>query len=197
METTEGVTVNESAPIAQFAIDYAGPNQGLKLWPHENTGPGDVNSSVETVKHKLQMLKFDKIMNCFWAPMAHKYKDEATLNTLKERLPQLEQFVIENLKGKNFLGGTDEPMYIDIHCLGYPERLMFLQDSCWNEAFEKLEIAETLKETKAWVDRMHSHTLLKQYVTRKEYFHSQFGIMNESPVKVGLSIGYMDQTDKR
>lgn len=87
LETTEGVMVNESKPLAEFAVDYAGPNQGLKLWPHEKTGHGDVNGSLETVKQKLEILKYDKIMNCFWAPMMKKYKDDESLNALKERLP--------------------------------------------------------------------------------------------------------------
>lgn len=53
LETTEGVMVNESGPLAQFACDFAGPNQGLKLWPHEKVAPGDVNAGVGTVQHKL------------------------------------------------------------------------------------------------------------------------------------------------
>jgi hypothetical protein len=123
--------VNESGPLAQFAVDFAGPNQGLKLWPYEKSAPGDLDASVQTVKMRLEMLKFDKIMNCFWSPMMKKYQDDESLNALKERLPLLEQFVIDNLNGNLFLGGSDQPMYLDIHCIGYAERIIMLENSCW------------------------------------------------------------------
>lgn len=145
------------------------------------------------------MLKFDKIMNNFWAPMMKKYKDDETINSLKERLPQLEQFVIDNLNGNEFLGGTDQPMYIDIHCIGYAERLLFLEGSCWNDGYEKLAVNETLKVTRAWVERMQAHPLLKQHLSRRDFFHahSEGQEAAEPGVKYQLSITYLDQTEKR
>lgn len=154
LETPEGTFVNESGFIAEFACTYA-PDQGLKLWPHEKAAPGNVEASAETVKHKLKMQKFDKLldMGTFWGAYMKYYKDEESFNKLKEKLPQLEQYMIDNLEGKDFLGG-DEPMYIDIHVVGLVERLTFLEGSVWNEAYEKLEVKETLIESAKWVERM-------------------------------------------
>lgn len=34
LETPTGTMINESGFIAEFGNDFAGPDQGLKLWPH-------------------------------------------------------------------------------------------------------------------------------------------------------------------
>ena len=48
LETPSGTLINESGIIAEFANSYAGPNQGLKLWPHETAPLGDVEANMET-----------------------------------------------------------------------------------------------------------------------------------------------------
>lgn len=88
-------------------------------------------------------------------------------------------------------------MYIDIHCIGYVERLFFLGESVWNEGYEKMAIAEILKETKTWCDRMQAHPLLSPYISRRDYFHAHSALQDVAEGKYQLSIDYLDQTAKR
>ena len=48
LETPAGTMINESGFIAEFANSLAGPDQGLKLWPHEAAPLGDVEANMET-----------------------------------------------------------------------------------------------------------------------------------------------------
>jgi len=60
LETSAGTMINESGFIAEFANSLAGPDQGLKLWPHETAPLGDVAANMETGQHKLFCQKNDK-----------------------------------------------------------------------------------------------------------------------------------------
>jgi hypothetical protein len=60
-----------------------------------------------------------------------------------------------------------------------------------------MEVAENLKVTKEWVDRMLAHPLLKDHITRRDYFHAHAVLQNEAPAKYQLSIEYLDQTCKK
>jgi len=46
LETPAGAMIPESGFIAEFATSFAGPDQGLKLWPHEVAPLGNVAANI-------------------------------------------------------------------------------------------------------------------------------------------------------
>lgn len=81
------------------------------------------------------MQRFDKLAPYFAKAMFRQYKEEESMKELKETgLVEFEKFITDNLNGKDYLGGTNEPMYIDIHAYPILERMVLLEDSPWNYA---------------------------------------------------------------
>lgn len=73
LENPDGKIVYESAVIAEFAWNFAPPDQGLPLWPHQ-AKPGDLNATMQTAAHKLEMLNFDKILSGgFWGALLSRF----------------------------------------------------------------------------------------------------------------------------
>ena len=61
------------------------------------------------------------------------------MKDLKETgLPEYEKFVTDNLNGSDYLSGTSEPMYIDIHIYPILERMVLLEGSPWDYAAKEL-----------------------------------------------------------
>ena len=52
LESTDGKMINEHKVVAEFASDYAKPEDGVKLWPSEGTN-GDVAACMTTAKQRL------------------------------------------------------------------------------------------------------------------------------------------------
>ena len=124
LETPSGKMINESGVIAEFANSYAGPDQGLKLWPHETAPLGDVESNMETAKHKLFCQKFDKAtFGSFFGAFLANFKDEEKNKGFKQTIIEAEKLIVEQSNGANWLSGRDQPMYIDISCFVMSERI--------------------------------------------------------------------------
>jgi len=102
----------------------------MPLWPHE-AKRGDLTETMRTAEFKLQMLKYDKLVNeNFWGALLSRFQDNEKVAKLKAALPQFEAWFVENLAGKNFIGG-DQPMYIDMHAYVVMERVALLDGSPW------------------------------------------------------------------
>ena len=119
-------------------------------------------------------MKFDQIaMMPFWSAYYNQFKEEKTLNTLKELLPQWESFVVKNCNGAEFLSGTSQPMGIDLYCQGMFNRLAMLETSVWNEGFERLEVKTICPNLLAYVGRVREHPFFKDSTAPETYFHAQ------------------------
>jgi glutathione S-transferase len=134
LESPDGTMINESAVIAMFASEYA-RGKGLPLTPSENA-PGDVAANMKTAQHRLMQLKFDPIsLAPIFMALGSKFADEEGSAKLRENLPKLEQFFVDNLNGGNYLSGTDQPMYVDLHCFPMASRLTMIEGSIYDAAF--------------------------------------------------------------
>lgn len=71
-------------------------------------------------------------------------------------LPQVEDFIVKNLNGNKFMGG-DHPMYIDMHCYPFLERLVLLENSPMKIGWEKLELEKLIPAIKEYVGRFRNH----------------------------------------
>lgn len=163
LENPAGEIIYESAVIAEFASNFAGPQVGLPLWPHE-ASPGDLAASMATGKMKLQMLKFDKIINAnFWGALLSRYQDDEKVAKLKEAIPEIEAFVKANLGDKKFMGG-DEPMYIDMHCYPVLERFALLDNSPWQHGWDQLDLKNSAPTVLDFVNRFREHPLMSKHV---------------------------------
>lgn len=79
---------------------------------------------------KMLCQEFDNLSDPIWGAIMSRYQDEEMIDELKEVLPEIEDFFIQNLKTQKFFGG-DHPMYLDIHCYPHLERLILLENSPW------------------------------------------------------------------
>ena len=108
LETPAGAMINESGFIAEFANSFAGPDQGLKLWPHEAAPLGDVEANMETGQHKLFAQKWDKItFGPFFGAFLAKFEDEEKNKAMKDMLISLEAMLVKQMNGANWLSGRD------------------------------------------------------------------------------------------
>lgn len=140
------------------------------------------------------MQKFDSLlMGSFWKPYMSRFTDEAACAELKAKFADIEAFMADNMNGKDFLSGRDQPMYIDIHCFVMAERLILLEKSVWDHAFEKLEIKALLPMMYAYVFRMQAHPSFAKYIAETRNYHAQLELQEAKPVgeKAQLSIDYL------
>ena len=191
LETPDGTTIYESAVIAELASNYQ-PGQGIPVWPHE-AKPGDLQASMQTAQMKLQMLKFDKLVNGnFWGPLLSRFQNEEKVAQLKTVIPEFEQFVVDNLKGNKFFGG-DDPMYLDIHCYPILERMVLLENSPWQHGWEALDLKSQIPTIVDYVKRFREHPLMKPHCVNKDFNdkHLEHWLTKEPGVKAQLSNEYL------
>ena len=63
LENTDTEVICDIKILLQFATDLPVQGQGIKLWPNElNVRAGDIGSLMQKSLHKLNMVKFDKIV---------------------------------------------------------------------------------------------------------------------------------------
>ena len=88
---------------------------------------------------KLQMQEFDKYASQFWPVFLSRFEDDEKLFEFVETLPKIEEFIVKNTQGQDFLGGTNEPMMIDFHVFPILERIIMLEESPWKDSFDDLD----------------------------------------------------------
>ena len=59
---------------------------------------------------------------------------------MKDELLKMEEYVVENLKGGEYLSGETYPMMIDFNAYPMLERIVLFENSPWHYAFEFLEV---------------------------------------------------------
>ena len=165
LETPAGTMINESGFIAEFANGLAGPDQGLKLWPHEAAPLGDIEANIETGKHKLFAQAFDKAtFGAFFQAFLSKYEDEEKNKVLKTALIAAEAMIVKQMNGAPWLSGRDHPMYIDISCYVVCERLVNLKGGVFDAAYQFLEVEQNAPTLLAWVKRFQEHDSFKAHI---------------------------------
>ena len=107
------------------------------------------------------MLQFDKHMGKFFQALLSLFKDEEKVTAFKESLPLWEAHVARLSEKTGWLSGHEEPMYIDVHFFPMLERLVMLENSPWNYAFEDLKIKENCSTIYTFVHKLRGHPVLK------------------------------------
>jgi hypothetical protein len=103
------------------------------------------------------MQKFDQIFSKFWPAFLSLFKDDAKNLEAQETFEKLEEFVIFNLKGSDYLSGNQQPMMIDYHSYPMLERIVLLENSPWHYAFEHFDIKNKHPTLYAYVHRFRAH----------------------------------------
>jgi len=195
LETPDGRIVYESAVVAEFAWNYT--DKGIPVWPHQ-AKPGDLDANMGTAAMRLEIVKFDKMMNdfSFWGALLSRFQNEEKVAALKAGLPQFEEFAKTNLNGKNFFGG-DAPMYLDFHCCPIFERLVLLENSPWQHAWDALDVANTCPTICELVKRWREHPVMKPIAVNKACNdkHLEHWLTKEPGVKAQLSLDYLTPLD--
>lgn len=198
LETPEGHLVKESAVVAQFAVDYAGPNQGLKLWPNEGA-VGDVAASLAAAQMRINIQEFESlgVIGLWYNAMINKLADAERNQNIINKLPEIEAWVVKNLNGKDFLGG-DQPAWIDIHAFTPSSRIIMWEGSIYDEQYKSFKIEEVAPQWKAWVLRMQAHPVFEKECAQTRYYHKHTVLQHavqEPGVKYGLSLDYLEREE--
>jgi mevalonate kinase len=96
-------------------------------------------------------------------------------------LPKLEAWYKEQLNGADYLGGTNEPMMIDIHAFVYGERLLLTENSVWHDNWLKLDFKNLCPTVVAHTERFRNHPAFSKHVVITEAFHSQIKLQDANP----------------
>ena len=171
--------INESGFIAEFANSLAGPDQGLKLWPHEAAPLGDVEANMETGQHKLFAQKFDKAtFGAFFQSYLSKYADEEKNKVLQAAIISAEEMIVKQMNGANWLSGRDEPMYVDISCYVVSERLVNLKGGVFDACYQFLDVEKNAPTLLAWVKRFQQHEAFKDHIIGYNEYDRQNKLQN-------------------
>jgi glutathione S-transferase len=156
--------------IANFAINV-NSDKGLKLWPHEAAPKGDLQACQRTADHQCAMQECDKLtMSPYWKPYMEKFTVNESMDAYTANCPAIEEFFKKCMGGHEYLSGTDQPMYIDIHCYVMCEMLASLKYSVYKSQYEYMKIDENLPTVIAWVERMRAHPSFKDHVWSRDAF---------------------------
>ena len=96
--------------------------------------------------------------------------------------------------GSDYLSGSAEPMYIDIHCFPMLERLVMFENSPLHHGFETLKVKEVAPTIYAYVHRIKNHAILQKCAIRESENnrHLQYWLDNADKGKAQLSIDFLD-----
>lgn len=165
LEAPDGTVIFESAVIMSFAHDFAKPDQGLALWPHDRAPPGDTAAAMRTSEMRLDMLEFDKLLGKgFWPFFMSKFDNEETNAKFLQLLPELEAWIVKKLNSSDYLSGTSEPMMIDFHVFPFIERLVILEGTVFDEAFKMLDLPKNCPKLYEYVHRFRKHPRMEPHV---------------------------------
>lgn len=89
----------------EFANNYAGPNHGLRLWPHDGSATRELSVFVKSSNMKLEMSKLDKYTCAFWKNMMTGFSNQDKINCLAIALIEYEAIVTRNTNGSDYLSG--------------------------------------------------------------------------------------------
>ena len=108
LEVPSGDLIPESNIVSDYALQVAGPNQGLKLIPDD---------PVLTAKMRVKMADFDnKVLPLFFGMYLSRYADMEKIDTyVREGVPLVEAMCPE-IGSTKWLMGTDELTQLDVHC---------------------------------------------------------------------------------
>lgn len=130
-------------------------------------------------------------MAAFWPAQRSRFLDEECFNNFKAALPQFEKLLSENLGGQDWLSGTDFPMMVDFHFYPFLERFILLENSPWQEVFDKLEIKETCPTIYAYVNRFRSGPMA-EHCAKQEHYNRLLAYWDANPEsKPMLSIDFI------
>ena len=132
------------------------------------------------------MLKFDKMMSVFWPCFMTMFGDQEKLANLKEALPAWEKYLVDNMAGKKYLGGTDEPMMIDMHIFPVVERLVFLKGSPWNAGYVTLDVENLCPQMIQYVHRFREHPKMSAHVITADAYNKHLEAWQAQGSKVPL-----------
>lgn len=180
LETPDGTMINESGFISEFINGLQGPDQGLKLWPHECAPLGDIEANMETGKHKLFAQKFDKLtFGPFFGAFLTKFSDEEKNKALKDTIGEMEKMFVKQMNGANWLSGRDEPMYVDISCYVLVERIAEMKGGVFDAFFQSLDFETNYPTIAAFVKRFQAHECFKDHIIGHDEFDRQNQIQNK------------------
>ena len=136
-------------------------------------------------------MTFDKIIvSVFWGAYAGLWVTPEKNEALVAKLPELEAFMVKHMNGADYLGGTNEPMLLDIHVFPIVERLITIEAIQFKEAFDALKIKETCPQTYAYVHRFREHPLMKPHCMEMGPWKEQnaLQLLNPAGVKKMLTV---------
>ena len=91
--------------------------------------------------------------------------------------------------------GGDHPMYIDMHCYPFLERLVLLENSPMKIGWEKLELEKLIPAIKEYVGRFRNHPYMTQHTVAPECMYKFWEHWVTLDAKPQLSLEYLTPID--
>lgn len=88
--------------------------------------------------------------------------------------------------------GTEGPSIVDIHVFTTVERILYLENSSFNDVFEKLNFREIAPSIEPFVKNIREHPLLREEVMSIKAYNNIMDDIRNNPVKPVLQIKYLD-----
>ena len=148
---------------------------------------------MKTVSMKLEMIKFDKILDNILPAFRSKFSDIEKFQTMKDSLPTLEEFFTRNMNGENYLSGTSEPMMIDIHCFPRMERAVMLEGSVKGDSFIAMQFGEVCPSVYAWVHRFRENEKFSSHCITQKAYNKYLNLTLASDSKVQLNHAMLEE----
>lgn len=191
LETPDGELMRESDVIMSFAenLKEGGP---LPLWPHE-LNKGDLAATMETCQHKLTIEEHKKVFNTegkLYRLQMNRFEIEEDLHAVKEVFVRSEAWFKEKLGDKPFLSGRDKPMMVDIHYFPFWERVVMMEGTCLQRAFDWFDVKNTMPTIYAWVHRFREVPEFADIVINMDIWKRQTAFQDGNPpgVKYQLTL---------
>jgi len=133
LEVPSGELFPESGIVADYALQVAGPNQGIKLIPDD---------VVLASKMRVKMVKFDsEILKHFFALYGSRFmSSEFIENFLSLAVPKMEE-LCAGAGEDTWLMGTEDLTQLDIHCGAMWDFLyIFMKSDAMRDCFDRLDL---------------------------------------------------------
>ena len=149
LEVPSGEMFPESGINMEYAMQVAGPDQGISLIPSD---------PVKAAQMRTTMAKFDsEFLPVMFKVYLGKYKEGPAQEFLDQGVPMMERYCAQTTDGK-WIMGTDDLTMADIHIGAMWDFLFsFSKGQGLRSCFDKLNFAENAPKWHSYMERLRAH----------------------------------------
>ena len=165
LELPDGTILHESKVLMDFAEEAFG-EQGYSILPKD---------AVQRAQLRLAAALADQLHPAQYPLYMKRLKfDDSDVNLLKEKLQNIENFLVKHQSESGFAFGTENPTQLDIHFYPSLSRIDYLTDSVFDAIAQKIDFANSFPHSKKLVEAIRSRPELQAALTQKGAQHRAY-----------------------